>query len=52
MSTPNIHDSTIKYFLSDRLNAISLLKSMLPEKIKLHISFTNPGQAVVGTIIN
>ncbi|WP_045214048.1 Rpn family recombination-promoting nuclease/putative transposase [Desulfonatronovibrio magnus] len=39
MSTPNIHDSTIKYFLSDRQNAISLLKSMLPEKIVKQLDF-------------
>ena len=40
MSTPNIHDSTIKYFLSDRLNAISLIKSMLPEKIVKQLDFS------------
>ncbi len=34
MSTPKIHDNTIKYFLSDRQNTISILKSMLPKKIK------------------
>ncbi|WP_045214394.1 Rpn family recombination-promoting nuclease/putative transposase [Desulfonatronovibrio magnus] len=39
MSTPNIHDSTIKYFLSDRLNAISLIKSMLPAKIVKQLDF-------------
>ncbi|WP_244156382.1 Rpn family recombination-promoting nuclease/putative transposase [Desulfonatronospira thiodismutans] len=39
MSTTNIHDSTIKYFLSDRLNAISLLKSMLPEEIVKQLNF-------------
>jgi len=34
MSTPKIHDNTIRYFLSDRQNTISILKSMLPKEIQ------------------
>ena len=34
MSRPKIHDNTIRYFLSDRQNAISILKSMLPKEIQ------------------
>lgn len=35
--TPKIHDNTIKYFLSDRKNAISVIRALLPEKIQEHL---------------
>ncbi|WP_045214901.1 Rpn family recombination-promoting nuclease/putative transposase [Desulfonatronovibrio magnus] len=34
---PKIHDNTIKYFLSDRKNAISVIRALLPKKVQEHL---------------
>jgi hypothetical protein len=35
--TPKIHDNTIKFFLSDKKNVISIIRALLPKEIQEHL---------------